>query len=105
MLSDSPRSSIASSSRPTFQSAFSENPANTSIWRAKSRFCASDILSHAGNRSGRSVSSASGGMIPSRFCRSNVFCRYTSQPSSNSPRYLSAHSLNTWCGAWVAPVA
>ncbi len=31
--------------------------------------------------------------------------RTWSQPLSNWPLYLSAHSFGTWCGAWTAPVA
>ncbi len=90
--------------RPTFQSAFSEKPANTSIWRAYRRFSASPRVSHAGYGSGRAASSVSGGTMPSFFWRASVRSRYASQPSSNWPLYLSAHSLATWCGAWVAPV-
>ena len=52
VLSSSPISSTASSRRPTFQSAFSEKPANTSICRAYSFRSASDRLSHAGKASG-----------------------------------------------------
>ena len=42
-------------------------------------------------------------MTPSFFCRAKVSSRSLSQPASNLPLYLSAHSLGTWCGAWVAP--
>ncbi len=41
------------------------------------------MSSHAGISSGRSVSSASGGMTPSSFCRAKVRSRDASQPSSN----------------------
>ena len=75
VLSSSPISSTASSRRPTFQSAFSEKPAKTSIWRAYSFFCASLRESQAGKRSGRSDSSVSGGTTPSFFWRSSVFSR------------------------------
>ncbi len=53
----------------------------------------------------RSVSTASAGMTPSSFCRANVSSRSASQPWSNLPLYLSAHSVGTWCGACVAPGA
>src|SRR3954451_23457823 len=62
--SSSPISSIASRTRPTFQSAFSRKPAKTSIWRASSGRCASGTESHAGNASLRGVSSASAGITP-----------------------------------------
>ena len=42
-------------------------------------------------------------MTPSSFWRAKVRSRCASQPSSNWPLYLSAHSFGTWCGAWVAP--
>ena len=58
-----------------------------------------------GSPRGASVSSASAGMTPSFFCRANVSSRSLSQPWSNLPLYLSAHSLGTWCGACVAPGA
>ena len=45
-----------------------------------------------GSRRARSVSSASGGITPSSFCRANVRSRSASQPSSNLPLYLSDHS-------------
>ena len=48
--------------------------------------------------------SVSCGTIPSFFWRSSVSSRYLSQPSSNLPLYLSAHSFATWCGAWLQPV-
>ncbi|SKU81307.1 Uncharacterised protein [Mycobacteroides abscessus subsp. abscessus] len=51
------------------------------------------------------VSSQSGGITPSSFCWAKVRSRSLSQPSSNRPLYLSAHSWGTWCGAWVAPGA
>ena len=63
------------------------------------------MSSHAGISSCRAVSSASAGMTPSSFCRAKVRSRCTSQPSSNWPAYLSAHSFGTWCGACVAPGA
>ncbi len=88
-------SSTASSSRPTFQSAFSQYPAYTSICRAYSFFSASPRESQAGNRPGRLVSSVSCGMTPSLFCRSMVSSRSLSQPPSNLPLYLSAQALAT----------
>ena len=44
-------------------------------------------------------------MTPSSFCRAKVTSRWASQPRANLPRYLSAHSAGTWCGACVAPGA
>ena len=41
------------------------------------------------------VSLASAGITPSFFCRANVSLRSLSQPWSNLPLYLSAHSLGT----------
>ena len=43
----------------------------------------------------RSVSWQSSGMTPSCFCRANVSSRSLSQPWSNLPLYLSAHSFGT----------
>ena len=63
------------------------------------------MSSHAVISSWRAVSSVSAGITPSSFCRAKVRSRWTSQPSSNCPAYLSAHSFGTWCGAWVAPGA
>ena len=45
-------------------------------------------------------SSASSGMIPIFFWRSNTISRYLSYPMSNLPLYLSIHSFGAWCGAW-----
>ena len=42
---------------------------------------------HAGNASSRGVSSASSGITPSCFCRTNVSSRSASQPWSNLPLY------------------
>ena len=102
--SSSPISSIAASTRPTFQSAFSEYPAYVSIWRAYRRFSVSVSESHFGNSS-FSGSSVSAGTTPSSFWRASVSSRATSQPASNLPWYLSDHSRGTWCGAWLQPVA
>ena len=66
---------MAAITRPTFQSAFSQYPAYTSICRAYSRFWSSGSESQAGNASLRGVSFASAGITPSRFCRSNVSSR------------------------------
>ena len=63
------------------------------------------MSSHAGISSGRSVSSASGGITPSSFWRAKLSSRSASQPSSKRPWYLSDHSTGTWCGACVAPGA
>ena len=68
-------------------------------------FSASGISSQAGISLWRAVSSASAGITPSAFCRSMVSSRSRSQPWSNFPLYLSAHSVGTWWGAWVAPGA
>ena len=104
VFSSSPISSTASSRRPTFQSVFSWNPAYTSICRAYSVFSSSESESQAGSASGLGVSSASGGITPSVFCRSKVSSRSLSQPWSNLPRYFSLHSTATWCGACEHPV-
>ena len=63
------------------------------------------MSSHAVISSCRAGSSASDGMIPISFCLAKVRSRWASQPSSNWPAYLSAHSAGTWCGACVAPGA
>ena len=63
------------------------------------------MSSQAGISSGRSVSSASGGITPSSCWRAKVSSRSASQPLSNCPLYLSDHSVGTWCGACVAPGA
>ena len=63
------------------------------------------MSSQAGISTCRLVSSASGGMTPSAFWRAKVSSRSLSQPWWKEPTYLSAHSLGTWCGAWVAPGA
>ncbi len=47
----------------------------------------------------------SAGIQPSCFCRAKTRSRYLSQPSSNLPLYLSAHSGKMWCGPWAAPGA
>ena len=73
--------------------------------RAQDGFIASGMSSHAGISAWRAVSSQSSGMTPSFFCRAKVSSRSLSQPWSNLPLYLSAHSLGTWCGACVAPGA
>ena len=53
--------------------------------------------------SARGVSFAFAGIQPSSFCRLKTRSRYLSQPSSNLPLYLSAHSLKMWCGPWAPP--
>ena len=63
------------------------------------------MSSQAGISAWRGVSTASGGMTPSSFCRSKVISRCLSQPWANLPLYLSIHSFGTWCGACVAPGA
>ena len=63
------------------------------------------MSSQAGISACRGVSTASGGMTPSSFCRSKVISRCLSQPWANLPLYFSIHSWGTWCGAWVAPGA
>lgn len=44
---------------------------------------------------GRGVSSASRGITPSFFCRSKISSRIASQPWSNFPLNVSAHSFPT----------
>ena len=63
------------------------------------------MLSHAAMLSARGVSLVSAGIQPSSFWRLNVRSRSASQPSSNWPLYLSAHSLKIWCGPCAAPGA
>ena len=63
------------------------------------------MLSHAAMLSARGVSLVSGGIQPSSFWRLKVRSRNASQPSSNWPLYLSAHSLKIWCGPCPAPGA
>ena len=48
--------------------------------------------------SARGVSLVSAGIQPSSFWRLKMRSRSASQPSSNLPLYLSAHSLKMWCG-------
>jgi len=86
---------MASITRPTWWSVCSRNPAYTSIWRASTGLSSSGMSAHAVISSWRAVSSASEGMTPSSFCRVKVRSRCTSQPSSNAPAYLSAHSFGT----------
>ena len=63
------------------------------------------MLSHAAIVGSRGVSFALAGIQPSSFCRLNVRSRSASQPWSNLPLYLSAHSLKMWCGPCEAPGA
>ena len=42
---------------------------------------------------------------PCSLARANTRSRYSSQPSSNLPLYLSAHSFMMWCGPCDAPGA
>ena len=53
------------------------------------------MVSQAGISGWRAVSWQSGGMTPSSFCRAKVSSRSLSQPWSNLPLYLSAHSFGT----------
>ncbi len=53
------------------------------------------MSSQPGISSGRSVSSASGGITPSSFWRAKLSSRRASQPWSNLPLYLSDHSIGT----------
>ena len=81
----------------------STNPAKTSIKRAEGR-SDSGMLSHAAMVSARGVSLLC--RNPAKFLLTcEVFSRSASQPSSNWPLYLSAHSLKIWCGPWAAPGA
>lgn len=91
--------------RPTSWSVWARNPAYTSISRDAMRWRCSGSESHAGSDSWRSVSSASAGITPNRFCRAKISSRSTSQPWSKRPRNGSLHSGATWWGAWVAPGA
>ena len=50
------------------------------------------------------TSSVPAGMMPISSWRWWTTLRYSSQPPSNLPLYLSAHSFETWWGAWAAPV-
>ena len=93
-----PRRSSSSITRPTWTSACSANPAATSISRRWNGRCSSGMSSHAGICGSRGVSCASAGIQPFSFARAKTRSRYASQPSSNLPAYLSAHSLMTWCG-------
>ncbi len=92
-------------SRPISVSAYSPNPANTSIWRAKSFFSSGVSAAQSLMAAGFGASFVSGGTTPSRFCRASVSSRSASQPWSNWPLYLAIHAFGTWCGAWVAPGA
>ncbi len=56
------------------------------------RWRCSGSESHAGSDSWRSVSSASAGITPNRFCRAKISSRSTSQPWSKRPRNGSLHS-------------
>ncbi len=94
-----------SSKRPTWWSVYSMKPAYTSICRRRTGLRASGISSQLGISAWRAVSCASWGMTPSAFWRAMVSSRSLSQPWSKLPLYLSAHSLGTWWGAWVAPGA
>ena len=105
VLSISPMSSSAFLKRPIWSSVCSRNPANTSAWRANRRRWSAGSVSQALRSFGRSASFVFAGTTPSFFCRSSVSMRTWSQPLSNWPLYLSAHSFGTWCGACTAPVA
>ena len=50
------------------------------------------MSSQAGISASRGVSTASGAMTPSSFCRSKVISRWRSQPWANLPLYFSIHS-------------
>ena len=93
VLSRRPSCSSPSTSLPTWASVCSTNPANTSISRRWNGLSASGMLSHEAIDSARGVSFVSAGIQPSCFCRAKTRSRYLSQPSSNLPLYLSAHSL------------
>ena len=66
---------MASMSLPTWWSVCSRNPAYTSIWRASTGLSSVGMSSHAVISSCRAVSSASGGITPSSFCRAKVRSR------------------------------
>ena len=82
-----------SSRRPTWWSVYSRKPAYTSIWRRRTGLSASGMSSQAGISAWRAVSWQSSGTTPSFFCRAMVSSRSLSQPWSNLPLYLSAHSF------------
>ena len=92
-------------SRPACTSACSVMPANTSIRRRWNGFSSSGMSCHAASEAGRGVSCVFAGIQPSCFCRAKMRVRIASQPSSNLPLYLSAHSLKMWCGPCAAPGA
>ena len=60
--------------------------------------------SQAGIASGRGVSSASAGITPSCFWRSNVSSRSCPSPGRTRPCTCPPTRLRTWCGAWLQPV-
>ena len=103
MLSRTPSCSSPSTSLPTCASVCSAKPANTSISRRWNGRSASGMLSHDAIVSARGVNSAEAGIQPSCFWRAKTRWRNLSQPSSNFPLYLSAHSGKMWCGPWAAP--
>ena len=80
-------------------------PAKTSIRRRWNGFSASGIESQDAIDAGRGVSWAFCGIQPLALARAKTRSRYLSQPSSNLPLYLSAHSFMTWCGPCEAPGA
>ena len=95
VLSSSPMSSIAFTTRPISWSVCAANAANTSICRANSRFSSAVSLSQSLMSSGLGASLAFCGMMPSCFCRANVSSRYLSQPPSNLPLNFAIHSFGT----------
>ena len=98
-------SPIASISRPTSVSAYSPNPAKTSIWRANSFFSSGVSLLQSLMASGLDASFVPAGTTPSLIWRASVASRSASHPWSNVPLYFSIHTFGTWCGACVAPGA
>ena len=95
VLSSSPRSSTAFTTRPISLSVCAANAANTSIWRANSLFSSAVSASQSLMASGLEASFASCGMIPISFCRAKVSSRYLSQPPSNFPLNFAIQSFGT----------
>ncbi len=89
VLSPYPSASISSMTRPACTSACSPKPAAISINRVWNSRSSSGMSSHAGIRASRSVSSADSGIQFFALARAKTRSRYSSQPPSNRPEYLS----------------
>ena len=90
-------------SRPACVSVCSAKPAKTSMSRRWNGFSSSG-MSVPGGQSCRPRRELGVGRDPAQLLlpREDALAM-ASQPSSNLPLYLSAHSLKTWCGPWTAP--